>query len=61
MWIIKVSGCYLGDRDKLVDLPKEAHRFRYKREAKDHAVTWCLFHQWIDGRSIDATIVKTPK
>lgn len=55
MWIIKVSGCYLGDRDKLVDLPKDAHRFRYKREAKDHAVTW------IDGRSIDTTIVKAPK
>lgn len=26
-----VAGCYLGDRDKLVDAPEDAHKFRYKK------------------------------
>lgn len=58
MWVVKVAGCYLGDRDKLVDDRKDAHKYRYKREALDHGVTWSLFNQWIDGRNIDTSVEK---
>ena len=61
MWIIKASVCYLGDEDKLVDEPKDAHKFKYKHEAKDHATTWCLFNQWISGDPINVKLIKIPK
>lgn len=57
MYIIKISGCYLGDKDKFVDSEKNAHKFKYKYQARDHATTFCLFHQWIDGNPIDAKIL----
>ncbi len=60
-WIIKAAACYLGDRDKLVDVPEEAHKFHYKHEAKDHAIVWALFNQWADNSAIDVTVVKAPK
>ena len=61
MWIVKASICYLGDRDKWVDSPEEAHQFKYKKHAKDHATTYCLFHQFADGRDIPMQILPAPK
>jgi hypothetical protein len=63
MYIIKVARsvglyCYLGDHDKFVDDPKEAHKWKYKREAMDHACSWSLFHQWCDNSSIDVKVLK---
>ena len=61
MWIIKASGCYLGNKDKLVDDANDAHKHKYKKDALTHATTWSIFHQWIDGREIDMKVVKAPK
>ena len=59
-WIIKAAGCYLGNKDKLEDEAKAAHRFHYKQEALDHAVTWSLFNQWADGREVDMKVLPYP-
>lgn len=61
MWIIKAAQCYLGDKDKLVDTAEEAHQYRYKQAAKDHATTWCIFHTWADGSQIRTSIEPAPK
>jgi hypothetical protein len=60
-WIIKAAQCYLGSKDKLVDTPEEAYEYHYKREAKDHATTWCIFHQWADGSPIRTSVEPAPK
>jgi len=60
MWIVNVAGCYLGDRDKLVDAPEDAHKFRYKKAALNHAVTWSVFHSWMDGSPVKTVVQKAP-
>ena len=61
MWIVKAAGCYLGDRDKLVDDRKDAHKHKYKQRALDHATTYSLFNQWIDGSPINMSVEKVTK
>ena len=57
MWVIKTRGVYLGDRDGFVDEKTKAHKFRYKKEALDHAAVFALFHEWVDGE-ITTTVEK---
>jgi hypothetical protein len=57
MYIIKAAGCYLGDKDVLVDEPEKAHQHRYKKVALTHASVWSMFHQWIDGKPIEMRVL----
>lgn len=41
MWIVQVGAAlWVGNHGKLVDVSREAHKWRYKQDARDEAEIW---------------------